>query len=63
MKITKRQYITNIVIDSLTICLKTVAAEGDDRAAIKLSKYLLRLAEKRGDECIEVGSKEHENDP
>lgn len=61
MKITKRQYITNVVVDSLMACLKTVAMKGDDRAVIKLSKYLLRLAEKRGDECIEVGFKEYEN--
>lgn len=63
MKTTKRQYIRNIVIDNLMVCLKTVAIKGDDRAVIKLSKYLLRLAENRGDECIEIGSKEHENDP
>lgn len=61
MKISKRQYITNIVIDSLTICLKTAATKGDDRAVIKLSKYLLKLVEKRGDECIELGFKEYEN--
>ena len=41
MKITKRQYITNVVVDSLTVCLKTAATKGDDRAVIKLSKYLL----------------------
>lgn len=61
MKITKRQYITNVVVDSLTVCLKTAATKGDDRAVIKLSKYLLKLVEKRGDECIELGFKEYEN--
>ena len=61
MKTTKKQYIRNIVIDNLMVCLKTAATKGDDRAVIKLSKYLLKLVKKRGNEdfihCTKCGRK------
>lgn len=60
VKVSEKEAITNEVIKNLLSAHRRIAENGDPKQTITLSKYLLKLAEKRKDKLLDLGAKEND---
>ena len=58
MRVNRSLYIQHKIEENLLTALEKSAQSGDIKAVVRVSKYLLKILKKRGDEIIEVSKEE-----
>lgn len=61
VRVRQSMYVRQVVRENLLIALRAASQAGDAKSVIKVSKYLLKVFNKRNDELIELLSEEHNN--
>ena len=58
IRIRQSMYVRQVVRENLLIALRAASQAGDAESVIKVSKYLLKVFNKRNDELIELNTTE-----